>query len=139
MGAVTASSMIFAIATWFAMLLGLVLALATARKHPRRSTLAAIGLAILIVVGLGRAFLLPYLYGGDFDRVNILVVTNVVAGALSVIGWILLVMALVARERVDREGFVPAQGPWGPGGAPFPPPAGLPPGWPPPGPPGGRR
>ncbi len=129
------SGLAFQVATWIAMAIGFVMALATARKHPRRSTFAAIGLAIEIAVGLAWRFLLPALYGRIDDQDSFLVTFNVIVGVLDVIGWTLIVAALLVGERAVRSaGYAQAPGPWvGQGGGP-------PPGWPPPGPPpGGRR
>jgi len=65
MTAVVVSSFISMSAPWAAMLVGFVLVLVTARRHPRRSTLAATGLAVLLLVGIGRVVILNSLYAAE--------------------------------------------------------------------------
>jgi hypothetical protein len=127
---VEVTGLAFQVVAWIVMAIGFVVALATARKHPRRSTLAAIGLAMEIGLGLAWRFLMPALYEGSYDSNGLLLTFNVVAGVLDVIAWALIVTALLVGERAGRaEAYAQAPGQW----------AGPQPGWPPPGPPPGGR
>jgi hypothetical protein len=131
-----------------ALLVGIVLLMVRRRRHPRRSTFAAIGMTVLLVVAVVQGVVLP-LYGARIVGLDtgLLLAIRAVVAVFQIIGWALVIAGLLARERdvpqngPPRAGWPPppAGGPWA-AGAPGPPPAGPPPGWPPPGPPpGGRR
>ncbi|PRX92530.1 hypothetical protein [Allonocardiopsis opalescens] len=84
---------------------GVIVAIATWSRHPRRSGLAAGGLALLLVIQIA-TFLwqlyLPALYAHLQDAAGLgtwVTVFSLATALLSVVAWVLVLMALFARER----------------------------------------
>lgn len=94
---------------------GLILALVRRSKHPRRSTFATIGFAVLIVDGLLATVWVvtgPMLvtHGWSISRYAALTgVFGTVETILLLGGWVLILVALFGRERTAPAQPVPAQ------------------------------
>ncbi|HEX6444435.1 MAG TPA: hypothetical protein VF053_05040 [Streptosporangiales bacterium] len=112
---------------------GLILALVTRGRHPRRSTFAAIGFAVLIVDGLiGTVWNIagPQLRVSHRWPVSLYAALSGLFGAvetlLLIAGWVLILIALFGRERTTPA-YPQAGGPPAPQQPPFP--GGRPPGY----------
>lgn len=86
-------------------LVGIVLALVRMREQPHHYRLVAISLAILLVVsvfGIGFSVIMPFMMREDartFEEItNALVVVNIIGQIVNCIAWVLLLVALFARN-----------------------------------------
>lgn len=94
-------------------LVGIVLALVRMREHPNRYRLVAISLAIMLVVSVvitGFNLSIPFVmqqYARTFEEMsNTLMVVNIIGQIVTCVAWVLLLVALFAR---DAKAAVPAE------------------------------
>jgi len=93
-----------------AWLVGIVIALVNARKHPRVSLVAVLGLVLLLASSAAVIYLQAVLpvwlhtrYGMGFDQIgNILFLVQLVQAFLSVVAWVLLFWAIFGWRSPDR-------------------------------------
>lgn len=97
---------------------GLILAIVTRARHPRRSTFAAIGFAVLIVDGLiGTVWNVagPQLRVAQDWPISLYTAISGLFGAIETVlliaGWALILVALFGKERNAPAQAVPAQQP----------------------------
>jgi hypothetical protein len=95
-------------------LAGIVYAVVNRRRHPRTSWFAALALGILLVEGLisalGSTYIQYHAFASDLRPVEYgiqLAMLSVCTLPLSILGWILLLVAMFRRENVlEREAII---------------------------------
>lgn len=83
-------------------IVGMVMALATKRRHPTASLLSLIAFVIFLTDSILNAAFVWYVVRGDFNarfgRAGLLLIGNVVFTGMNLTGWILILIALFARR-----------------------------------------